>query len=248
MDDMELIFSETRCVTGISPAHGGGGDPSPVTAFGVFQGIKAAAHRQFGDATLAGRSCGDPGRRQRRLPPRRLPQGGGRQAFVADIHADSAAAPPPSHGVEIVPVADILAVECDIFAPCALGAGLNDQTIPQLRCKVMAGGANNQLADEERHGRELHERGILYAPDFVINAGGLINVYTELMSTYNRERALRLTRGIYLNLMRVFEISRTESIPTAAAAERVAEERIRKMAGLRPQHWDRLIRQRRTRS
>ncbi|HYH44340.1 MAG TPA: Glu/Leu/Phe/Val dehydrogenase dimerization domain-containing protein [Thermoanaerobaculia bacterium] len=248
MEDMELIFSETRWVTGISPAHGGGGDPSPVTAYGVFQGIKAAAHRQFGDAALAGRCVAIQGLGNVGYHLAGYLKEEGVKIIGADLHADSAGRAAADHGVEIVSAADILTVECDILAPCALGASLNDKTIPELRCTVVAGGANNQLADEERHGRELHERGILYAPDFVINAGGLINVYTELMSTYNRERALRLTRGIYLNLMRVFEISRTESIPTAQAAERVAEERIRKMAGLRPQHWDRLIRQRRTRS
>jgi leucine dehydrogenase len=106
----------------------------------------------------------------------------------------------------------------------------------------VAGGANNQLADEERDGRALAERGILYAPDFVINAGGLINVYNELMPRYNQERALRMTRGIYLSMTRVFEIARDESISTSKAADRVAEERIRKVGGLRARHWGRMLR------
>jgi Rrf2 family protein len=146
---------------------------------------------------------------------------------------------------QITAVDQILALPCDIVAPCALGAVLNDDSIPKLRCKVVAGAANNQLAVEEPHGRALQERGILYAPDFVLNAGGLISVYNELMTSYNRERALRMTRGIYLNLMRVFEIARDEHIPTSAAAMRVAEERIQKVQGLRSQHWGRMIRQRR---
>jgi leucine dehydrogenase len=244
MEDMELIFSETRWVTGISPAHGGGGDPSPVTAYGVLQGIKAAARWHFGDATLAGRSVAIQGLGNVGFHLAGYLKDEGAKVFGADLDPEAAERARAEHGVEVVPVDQILAAECDILAPCALGAALNDQTIPRLRCKVVAGGANNQLADEERHGRELHERGILYAPDFVLNAGGLISVYNELMTSYNRERALRMTRGIYLNLMKVFETSRSESIPTAAAAERVAEERIRKMARLRPQHWGRLIRER----
>ncbi len=124
---------------------------------------------------------------------------------------------------------------------------MNDETIPRLQARIVAGAANNQLADEERHGRALAERGILYAPDFVLNAGGLINVYNELLTSYNRERAMRMTRGIYLNMMRVFQISRDEKIAPSAAADRVAEERIRKVKGLRSQHWGRMIQQLRTR-
>ena len=248
MEDMELIFNETRWVTGISPAHGGAGDPSPVTAYGTLQGMKAAARWQFGDPSLAGRSVAIQGLGNVGYHLAGYLKEEGAKVFGADLDGEATARAASEHGVEIVPASEILTVECDVVAPCALGASLNDTSIPQLRCKVVAGAANNQLADEERHGRELHERGILYAPDFVINAGGLISVYNELMTSYNRERALRMTRGIFLNMIKVFEISRTQSIPTAKAAERVAEERIHKMAGLRPQHWGRLIRQRRTRS
>ena len=146
--------------------------------------------------------------------------------------------------MEIVPTREILEVPCDIVAPCALGAILNDATIPKLQCQVVAGAANNQLEDEARHGLALQERGILYAPDFVINAGGLINVYNELMTSYSRERALRMTRGIYLNLMRVFEISESQSVPTAVAADHMAEERITKIKALGPQHWGQQLRSR----
>ncbi len=132
--------------------------------------------------------------------------------------------------------------ECDILAPCALGAILNPRTIPELRCSIVAGAANNQLEVESRDGQELHERGILYAPDFVINAGGLINVYNELGGSYNRERAIRMTRGIYLNLMGVFEISKREHVPTQVAADHLAERRIETIKKLGSRHWGRFIR------
>ena len=122
-----------------------------------------------------------------------------------------------------------------------MGATLDEQTIPELRCRIVAGAANNQLAEEERDGAALHARDILYAPDFVINAGGLINVYNELTGDYNQDRALRMTRGIYLNLMRVFEISKNEKMPTYVAAERMAEERIATIKRLGVRHWGRFI-------
>jgi leucine dehydrogenase len=244
MEDMELILEETRWVTGVSPAHGGGGDPSPVTAFGVLQGMKAAAHWQFGDndGVLAGRSVAVQGLGSVGYYLCQYLKDEGAKLFGADIDAEATAKAQQELGVEIVPPGEILTVDCDIVAPCALGAVLNDRTIPALRCKVVAGAANNQLENEGRHGQALHDRGILYAPDFVINAGGLINVYNELTG-YNRERALRTTRGIYLNMMRVFQISRDQAIPTYVAADRVAEERIGKIKAMRAQHWGRTIRE-----
>ncbi|PYQ58105.1 MAG: leucine dehydrogenase, partial [Acidobacteria bacterium] len=145
-------------------------------------------------------------------------------------------------GVEIVPTNEILEVECDVVAPCALGAVINDESIPKLRCRIVAGAANNQLK-EDRHGQELHERGILYAPDYVINAGGLINVYNELVG-YNREVAMRMAGGIFANMARLFEIARAQSIPTYLAADRLAEERIARVKGLGGQHWVRTVRRR----
>ncbi len=215
MEDMEVILTETRWVTGVAPAHGGGGDPSPVTAFGVLQGIKAAARWQFGEASLAGRSVAIQGLGSVGHHLASYLKEEGAKIFAADIDAEATERAKDELGVEIVPPGEILEVPCDIVAPCALGAVLNETSIPKLRAKVVAGASNNQLADEERDGRALHQRGILYAPDFVINAGGLINVYNELMTSYNRERAMRMTRGIYLNMMRVFEISKSESIPTS---------------------------------
>lgn len=244
MDDMEAILSETRWVTGVSPSSGGSGDPSSVTAFGVLQGMKAAVEHLFGDgATLAGRAVaiqglGNVGYHLSSY----LKKEKAAKIFAADIDPERCARVRDEFGVEIVPVDEILAADCDVVAPCALGAVLNDRTIPGMRCRIVAGAANNQLADEERDGRALHERGILYAPDFVGNAGGLINVYNELTG-YNRDRAMQMARGIHANMARVFQISRAEAIPTYRAADRVAEERIRRIQGMRAQHWTRAIRQ-----
>ncbi|HEX4960873.1 MAG TPA: Glu/Leu/Phe/Val dehydrogenase dimerization domain-containing protein [Thermoanaerobaculia bacterium] len=243
LEDMEVIQQETRWVTGVSPEQGGGGDPSPVTAFGVLQGLQAAVAAHFGDGALTGRSVAVQGLGNVGYNLARFLREAGAKVFATDLNAEVTDRAREELGAEIVPAAEILEVPCDVVAPCALGAVLNDESIPRLRCRIVAGAANNQLADERRHGLELHNRGILYAPDFVINAGGLINVYNELVG-YNRDTAMRMTRGIYANMARVFEISRTESIPTALAADRLAEERIAQVKSLGGQHWVRSIRRR----
>jgi leucine dehydrogenase len=244
MEDMEIILTETRWVTGVSPAHGGSGDPSPVTAYGVLQGMKAAARWEFGDGAdtvLDGRSVAIQGLGNVGRHLAAYLRDEGVKLFGCDIDPEVTAEAADKYGVEIVPPDEIYDMKCDMFAPCALGAVLNDATIPRLRCKIVAGAANNQLEDGDRHGRELGNRGILYAPDFVINAGGLINVYNELTGNYNQERALRMTRGIYLNLTRVFQIAKAEKIPTAQAGNRVAEERIAKIKAIGLRHWGRLL-------
>ena len=243
MEDMELILSETRWVTGVSPGHGGSGDPSPVTAYGVVQGIKAALREKYDAPDMDGRTVaiqglGSVGQYLAKYVTER-----GGKVFGSDIDAECVDYASSELGVEIVAPEEILEVECDVLAPCALGAILNEESIPKLRCDIVAGAANNQLADEERDGRELHQRGILYAPDFVINAGGLINVYNELGGGYNRERAIRMTRGIYLNLMQVFQISNKDGIATFKAADRLAEERIETVKKLGSRHWGRFIQQ-----
>ncbi len=242
MEDMELILTETRWVTGVSPAYGGSGDPSTVTAFGVLQGIKAAARWRYGDRSLEGKRIAIQGLGSVGGYLAMYLKEKGAQLVGCDIDPEQEEHCAEAYGVEIVPTKEIFDVECDIFAPCALGAVLNDETIPRLKCDIIAGAANNQLAVPRRHGPAIDERGILYAPDFVINAGGLINVYNEITgSGYNRERALRLTRGIYLNMMRVFEISKTEGVPTYVAANRVAEERVANVNKLGATHWGRLV-------
>lgn len=241
MEDMDLVLTETRWVTGVSPALGGSGDPSPVTAYGVLQGMKAAAKERYGEKSLEGRSIAIQGLGSVGFYLARYLREEGAKVFGADIDRESADRARDEEGVEIVSPDEILEVDCDILAPCALGAILDDASIPKLRCHVVAGGANNQLADAARHGEALQEAGILYAPDFVVNAGGLINVYNELGGNYSRDRALRMTRGIYVNLMRVFRISRDQGIPTAEAADRLAEERIRTIQSLGSRHWGRFL-------
>lgn len=226
LEDMEVIQTETRWVGGVSPARGGGGDPSQVTAYGVMHGIRAAAEWHFGDASLAGRTVAIQGLGSVGYALAGYLKEEGVKLFGCDLDPEMNARAERELGLEVVPLDDILEVDCDFFAPCALGAVLNEQTIPRLRCKMVTGGANNQLDDEERDGRAIHERGILYAPDFVINAGGVINIYQALEGRYDRERSLGMTRGIFQNLTRVFEISASEGIPTHVAAGRLAEERL----------------------
>jgi len=240
MEDMELIQTETRWVTGVSPAHGGSGDPSIVTAYGVFQGIKAALKWHFGEIDLGKRSFAIQGLGSVGFQLAQHLREAGAKVFGADIDKEQIERARDELGVEIISGDEILEAEVDVLAPCALGAILDDTSIPKLRCKIVAGAANNQLHRQDRDGVALHEREILYAPDFVINAGGLINVYNELVGGYDRERALRMTRGIYINLMRVFEISKTEQIPTYVA-DRVAEERIERVNKLGARHWGRRI-------
>lgn len=241
MEDMEIILTETQWVTGKSPARGGSGDPSPVTAHGVLQGIKAAARWHFGDASLKNRTVAVQGLGSVGFHLASYLVEEGAHVLGADI--DEERVDLAREELSITPVAldEILEVECDVLAPCAMGAVLDETTIPRLRCPIVAGAANNQLADETRDGQALFELGILYAPDFMINAGGLINVYNELGGEYNRERAMRMTRTIYLNLMRAFEVSKDLGIPANEAANQVAEERIATVSKLGARHWGRFI-------
>jgi leucine dehydrogenase len=224
VNDVEFMHMETQYVVGLSQALGGGGDPSPVTAFGVVQGIKAAVKEKFEKENLRGlrvaiQGLGSVGYN---LAAELTKQG---VAVVGtDIDPEKVRRARDELKIKDVSPDEIYGAEVDIFSPCALGAILNDETIPRLKCKIVAGGANNQL-EANRHGDELEKRGILYAPDYVINAGGLINVYVELEG-YSRERALRMTRGIYYNLRKVFEIARLEKVPTYVAADKAVAERI----------------------
>ena len=237
--DMELIAQETPWVTGVAPELGGGGDPSPVTALGVLQGIRAAAQTLWGSTDLGARTVAVQGLGNVGGYLAGYLKDEGARIVGCDIDADAIASA-REMGVEIVDPEAIYDVDCDIFAPCALGAILNDDTLPRLKAKAIAGGANNQLADAATHGAEIARRGILYAPDFVINAGGLINVFQEFIG-YDQERALRRARGIYDNVLRVFEIARRDGIPTAVAADRLAEKRIADVKMLGPRHWDRAV-------
>lgn len=227
VEDMDIIHEETRYVTGVSPAFGSSGNPSPVTAYGVYRGMKAAAKEAFGDDSLEGKVVAVQGVGHVAYELCKHLHNEGAKLIVTDINKENADRAVQEFGAEFVHPDKIYDVECDIFAPCALGAIINDETIERLKCKVVAGSANNQLK-EERHGKMLEEKGIVYAPDYVINAGGVINVADELLG-YNRERAMKKVEGIYDNILKVFEIAKRDGIPSYLAADRMAEERIETM-------------------
>lgn len=229
--DMDIIYQETDYVTGVSPEFGSSGNPSPVTAYGVYVGMKAAAKVAFGSDSLAGKKVAVQGVGSVGYHLCKHLHEEGARLIVTDINPDNVKRAVEEFGAQAVGADEIYAVDCDIFSPCALGGILNDETLPKLKAKVIAGSANNQLK-EERHGDRIHEMGIVYAPDYVINAGGLINVADELQG-YNRERALKKVETIYDNLMKVFEIAKRDNIPTYKAADRMAEERIAQVAKTR---------------
>jgi len=225
--DMDFVHMETDYVTGLA---GKSGDPSPVTAHGVFRAIQASANHRWGSDALAGKTvaiqgCGHVGYHL----AKELRQAGA-AVVVTDIDAERVKRAVTDLGARAVEPGEIYGVKADIFAPCALGAVINDKTIPQLKVEIVAGAANNQLL-EERHGDMLEERGILYAPDYVANAGGVINVYSEL-ANWDSARALRKADEIYATTLGVFEIAKAEGIPTYVAADRLAERRLRAVASL----------------
>jgi leucine dehydrogenase len=231
VDDMEFVRMETDAVVGV---HGGSGDPSPVTAFGVYQGIRASVERKFGSPSLSGRHVLVQGLGNVGYHLCAFLHEEGAQLTVTDIDADRIARVRDAFGARVVGTDEIYGLEADVFAPCALGAVINDDTLKVLRVSVVAGAANNQLA-RTHHGQELHARGILYAPDYVINAGGLINVYGEL-NDWSPDRSKRKAQEIYATLHRIFELAEAEGVPTHAAADRVAEERIMKIRHLHRSH------------
>ncbi|ALC81533.1 MULTISPECIES: branched-chain amino acid dehydrogenase [Bacillus] len=232
-EDMDIIHDETDFVTGISPVFGSSGNPSPVTAFGVYRGMKAAAKAAFGTDSLEGKVVAVQGVGNVAYNLCRHLHEEGASLIVTDINKDAVERVVQEFGARAVDPADIYSQECDIYSPCALGATINDETIPVLKAKVIAGAANNQLK-EARHGDLIHEKGIVYAPDYVINAGGVINVADELYG-YNKDRALKKVEGIYNNIEQVLSISNRDGIPTYLAADRLAEERIERMRRSRSQ-------------
>lgn len=231
--DMDLIHEETNYVTGISPAFGSSGNPSPVTAYGVYRGMKASAKEAFGSDSLEGRIISVQGLGNVAYKLCEYLHNEGAKLVVTDINQAAIDRVVHDFGATAVAPDNIYSQEVDIFSPCALGAILNDETIPQLKAKVIAGSANNQLQDS-RHGDLLHELGIVYAPDYVINAGGVINVADELYG-YNRERAMKRVDGIYDSIEKIFAISKRDGIPTYVAANRLAEERIARVSKSRSQ-------------
>jgi leucine dehydrogenase len=218
---MDYCHMETEHVTGRGDTSG---DPSPVTAYGTYQGIKATAQAQWGSDDLAGRRIAVQGLGHVGYYLCQFLAGENAELVVTDIDQERINRIVTEFGATAVAPDAIYDAEADVYAPCALGATVNDETIGRLKVQVVAGAANNVLA-EEKHGDQLHERGILYAPDYVINAGGLINVYGEL-NGWTAERSMRKAGDIYTTLLRIFELSANAGLPTYVAADRIAEERI----------------------
>ncbi|MCH7495701.1 MAG: Glu/Leu/Phe/Val dehydrogenase [Candidatus Marinimicrobia bacterium] len=226
--DMEWVRMETRYVTGISRALGGSGDPSPVTALGTYIGMKACVNRVFGSDSLEGKKIavqgvGNVGKHLVELLVKE-----GAKLFISDIDEDKIKNITKNYPVKVVDNDKIYGLDVDIFAPCAMGGIINDKTLSMFKCKIVAGAANNQLEKEKEHGKAILEKGILYAPDYVINAGGLINIYNEIQG-YNREKALAQTEDIYHILSEVLDVAEKEGVPTPVASNKYAEERIKRM-------------------
>ena len=230
VQDMDYINMETPHVTGTS-AKGGSGNPSPFTAFGTWQGMKAAAKEAYGSDSLTGKIVAVQGLGNVGYYLCQHLNEEGAKLIVTDIYEDAIKRIVNEFGAKVVKPDEIYDVNCDIYAPCALGAVINDNTISKLKCDIVAGSSNNVLA-EEKHGLSLHEMGILYTPDYVINAGGLINVADELEG-YNKERAYKKVSGIYDNVTKVFAIAKRDSIPNYKAADIMAEERIAAIGKIR---------------
>lgn len=233
VEDMDTIYLETDYVTGISADLGSSGNPAPVTAYGVYMGMKAAAKEAFGSDSLEGKVVAVQGAGNVAYNLCKHLHEEGAKIIIADINKDAVKRAVETFNATPVDPDEIYDVECDIYSPCALGATINDDTISRLKAKVIAGSANNQLKSP-KHGDELYERGILYAPDYIINAGGVINVADEL-NGYNRDRVMRKVEIIYENINRIFEISKEANIPTYIAADRMAEERIQSVHASRKQ-------------
>ena len=234
VNDMEYVLRETEYVTGVHQVHGGSGDPSPFTAFGTLQGLMAALNVKFGNEDVGKYSYAVQGVGHVGMEFVKLLHERGAKIFVTDINKDAVQRAVDEYGAEAVGLDEIYDVPADIYSPTALGGTLNENTIDRIKAKVICGAANNQLANEAI-GDELHRRGVLYAPDYAVNAGGLMNVSLEI-DGYNRERAMRMLRTIYFNLGRIFEISARDGIPTYRAADRMAEERITAIGKLRLPH------------
>ena len=223
--DMDRIREVTKHVTGISVEKGGSGNPSPVTAYGVFMGLKAAAKYQFGTDNLQGKKVlvQGIGHVGETLVEHLTKEGA--IVTITDINEARLQEVGAKYGAKIYTGNDLYSADVDIYSPCALGATINDETINKLKAKVIAGAANNQLANEQVHGKMLMDKGILYAPDFLINAGGIINVYAEIVG-YDQAEALRRTENIYNTTLEIFDFAKTNNLTTYQAALNLAQKRI----------------------
>jgi len=223
--DMEYIRMETQHVTGVPETIGGSGDPSPITALGVFMGIKACVKELYGVDTLTGKSVIVQGIGHVGENLVKLLRDENAKVFISDINEERLGQVAKKYNAEAVSNHKIFDIDADIYAPCALGATINTETIEKLKCAIVAGSANNQLEDESIHGQMLLDKGILFAPDYVINASGIINCYSELMG-FSKKRTMQLTENIYEATRNVLKLSKAESISTIEAANKIAEKRI----------------------
>jgi leucine dehydrogenase len=224
-EDMDTVREVTPYVTGISQDKGGAGNPSPITAYGVFMGMKAAAQFKYGSDVLEDKriyveGIGNVGENLVEY----LTQEGA-EVVIADINQDRLEEVRDKYGATIYGGDDLYSERMDIYAPCALGATINDNTVYKIQADIIAGAANNQLADEKKHGLLLKERGIVYAPDFLINAGGIINVYAELEG-YDRAEIMRKTENIFTTTIEILNRAREKDVTTHTAAFDIALARI----------------------
>jgi leucine dehydrogenase len=233
-EDAHYIQVETSHVVGVDVTRGGSGDPSPLTALGVLQGMRACTEEAFGTTSLEGKVVAVQGVGHVGYHLCHLLHEDGASLIVTDVNEAAVGRVAAEFGAKAVDLDEILTIPCDVLAPCALGAVLNDATIPELRCSIVAGSANNVLA-ESHHGEALAERGILYAPDYVINAGGLINVADELEG-YNERRAVKRVRRIEDSIRSIISISKRDGVPTNVAADTLALERIAAISSMERLH------------
>lgn len=224
--DMEYIHMETPYVTGIPESMGGSGDPSPVTAYGVYIGMKASAKKAYGSDSLKGKKVvvQGAGHVGTYLIGHLIEDGA--EVFVSDIFEDKLEAVTKKYDVKVADPDALYSMDMDIYAPCALGATLNSHTIPQLKCAIVAGAANNQLDEEDTDARKLKERGIIYAPDFLINSGGITNVYYEQQGNYSKQRVYEQTERIYDVCQEVLTLAENDNMTTHKAALQLALSRI----------------------
>jgi leucine dehydrogenase len=225
IEDMEVIRTVTTHVTGGDPRHGGSGDPSPFTALGVRRGIEACVKFALKRDSLSGIHVAVQGVGHVGYHLCKELHAQGAQLTVADIDPLKAERAHREFGAAVAPLDAIFDIDCDVFSPCALGSSLNSSTIPRLRCRIVAGAANNQLSDGDM-GSDLVQRGILYAPDYAINAGGLINVAQEVHGTYDAERARVRTLQIFDTIYEIAERAAKAMTPTNIIANKMVEERL----------------------
>lgn len=228
VQNMEWVRMETKYVTGLPKSIGGSGDPSPVTAYGVYQGMKACAQKAYGSDSLEGKRISIQGAGHVSSNLARFLSKEGAELFICDIYEDKVNKLAEEVGAEVVDPDDIYGLDVDIFSPCALGGVINDDTMDHFKCDIIAGAANNVLEKEDKHGQMLLDNNILYAPDYVINAGGLINVASELEG-YNEERAHGQASKIYDTILDILNYSEENDTPTYKASNILAEKRIKEV-------------------